>query len=75
MDSFIGPSDVQKVMTDIINFKKNASVPHKEQIRILQLVEDYYRSRNLNDMDVVLANLIKSVLSKDYDVQDNPELI
>ena len=72
MDSFIGPSDVQKVMQDIIGFKKNSKVPEKEQIRILQLLEDYYRMRNMNDLDVVLSNLIKSVLEKDYDVKDNP---
>tara|TARA_Y200000002_G_C22636695_1_gene644965 strand:- start:236 stop:463 length:228 start_codon:yes stop_codon:yes gene_type:complete len=72
MDSFIGPSEVQKVMQDIIGFKKNSKVPEKEQIRILQLLEDYYRMRNMNDLDVVLSNLIKSVLAKDYDVIDNP---
>ena len=72
MDSFIGPSEVQKVMQDIIGFKKNSKVPEKEQIRILQLLEDYYRMRNMNDLDVVLSNLIKSVLEKDYDVKDNP---
>ena len=71
MDSFIGPSEVQKVMQDIISFKKNSTVPEKEQIRILQLLEDYYRMRNMNDLDVVLSNLIKSVLEKDYDVKDN----
>ena len=60
MDSFIGPSEVQKVMQDIIGFKKNSKVPEKEQIRILQLLEDYYRMRNMNDLDVVLSNLIKS---------------
>ena len=47
MDSFIGPSEVQKVMQDIIGFKKNSKVPEKEQIRILQLLEDYYRMRNM----------------------------
>ena len=72
MDSFIGPSEVQKVLQDIISFKKNSTVPEKEQIRILQLLEDYYRMRNMNDLDVVLSNLIKSVLEKDYDVKDNP---
>ena len=72
MDSFIGPSEVQKVMQDIIGFKKNSKVPEKEQIRILQLLEDYYRMRNMNDLDVVLSNLIKSDLAKDYDLIDNP---
>tara|TARA_B100000927_G_scaffold247936_1_gene211380 strand:+ start:345 stop:572 length:228 start_codon:yes stop_codon:yes gene_type:complete len=74
MDSFIGPSDVERVMKDCIEYKKNATVPEKEQIRILQLLEDYYRMRNMNDMDIVLANLLKSILSKDYDVNDNPEI-
>ena len=53
---------------------ENSKVPEKEQIRILQLLEDYYRMRNMNDLDVVLSNLIKSVLEKDYDVKDNPEI-
>ena len=74
MDSFIGPSDVERVMKDCIEYKNMATVPEKEQIRILQLLEDYYRMRNMNDMDIVLANLLKSILSKEYGVNYNPEI-
>ena len=74
MDSFIGPTEVEKVMRDITTFWDTSKAPEKEKIRILQLVEDYYRTRNLNDMDIVISNLCKSVLQS-KGVMDNPEII
>ena len=74
MDSFIGPTQVEKVMVDITTYWETSKAPEKEKIRILQLVEDYYRTRNLNDMDIVISNLCKSVLQS-KGVKDNPELI
>ena len=74
MDSFIGPTQVEKVMVDITTYWETSKAPEKEKIRILQLVEDYYRTRNLNDMDIVISNLCKSVLQS-KGVKDNPEII
>ena len=74
MDSFIGPTEVEKVMRDITTFWDTSKAPEKEKIRILQLVEDYYRTRNLNDMDMEISNLCKSVLQS-KGVMANPEII
>ena len=57
MDSFIGPTQVEKVMRDITTYWETSKAPEKEKIRILQLVEDYYRTRNLNDMDLSLIHI------------------
>ena len=36
MDSFIGPTQVEKVMRDITTYWETSKAPEKEKIRILQ---------------------------------------
>jgi hypothetical protein len=64
MNELIGPLAIEKLLREITEYWGESKAPQKEKERILELVLEYYESRNLTEFDGVVANLTRGVLSQ-----------
>jgi hypothetical protein len=64
MSEYIGPTDVEDVMNDIITFFETSKSPEKEKLRILEIIAEYYEERNMTTVDQILGRLARAAIQK-----------
>lgn len=64
MNEYIGPTNVEVVMNDIITFFENSQSPEKEKLRILEIIAEYYEERNMTTLDQILGRLARAAIQK-----------
>ena len=62
MTEFMGPTNLEGLMTDITTYMSTSSAPEKEKIRIMELVASYYEDRNLTEIDQILGQLARAAV-------------
>lgn len=64
MREYMGPTDLENVMNDIISFFETSNSPDKEKIRILEIIAEYYEERNMTTVDQILGQLARAAIRK-----------
>lgn len=69
MNELVTPFEVEKLLKEITIYWKESDASEKDKRRILQLLLDYYESRNITELDVVIGNLIRGVLAQEQQLE------
>ena len=62
--SLITPQQIESAASDIVEFWATSSLPDKDKAKILEMVKDYYESKNEYLHDQYLGGLTDRVISK-----------
>lgn len=60
----IKPSDIEVTARDITNYWNTSKASPEDKIKILNMVKDYYKDRNLTTIDSWFAQLCDIMINK-----------
>jgi len=60
----ISPKDIEQAAEDIVKYWETSDLPSKDKAKILEMVKDYYESKNEYLHDQYLGGLASRVISK-----------
>ena len=60
----IKPSEIEETARDISNYWNESNASDEDKIKILKMVRDYYKDRNLTTIDAWFAQLCDIIIIK-----------